>query len=191
MIDVIVYDIEIRKCIPDKGKPLDPDLKYCGGWNDYDGMGIAVVCAIDTRDKVPRVFLRDNLPSFFELIKDRCVAGFNNHGFDDPLIRANGGIIDRSYDLLAALRVAAGEPPEYTYGVTKRGRSCDAVAKANNVLRKSDDGANAPIMWQQGRYGAVIDYCLRDVVIEYTLITSLPRLIDPVTGTTLELEMPV
>jgi hypothetical protein len=51
-------------------------------------------------------------------------------------------------------------------------------------------GDLAPVEWQRGNRGAVIDYCMRDVMLLWRLIEKLPELIDPVTGKTVSLELP-
>jgi len=185
--DIVVYDIEIVKCIPDRKKPNDPTLEYCGGWNDREGMGISVLCAFDTREQMPRIFLADNLPEFAKLIEGRTVAGFNNQGFDDPLLAANGITVGDSYDLCYEMRAAVGEPREFKFGVTKGGRRLDDLANANLGVQKSMHGELAPVEWQRGNRGAVIDYCMRDVMLTWRLIEKLPSLIDPVTGKTVTL----
>ena len=188
--DIVVYDIEIVKCIPDRKKPNDPTLEYCGGWNDRSGMGISVLCAFDTREQMPRIFLADNLAEFGKLIEGRTVAGFNNQGFDDPLLAANGITVGDSYDLCYEMRAAVGEPRAFTFGVTKGGRRLDDLANANLGAQKSMHGDLAPVEWQRGNRGAVIDYCMRDVMLTWRLIEKLPSLIDPVTGKTVTLAMP-
>lgn len=189
--DMIVYDTEIVRCIPDRNKPRDPTLEYCEGWKDFVGMGISVLCAIDLRDRIPRVFMKDNFDQFSEWARGRIVAGFNNHDFDDPLARAHGIEIEHSFDLLRAVRLACGEPGVYTRGVTKAGRSVNAMARVNlGGMQKSEDGAQAPVLWQRGQVGRVVDYCLRDVSIEARLIWKLPTLIDPLTGDELAVEYP-
>jgi hypothetical protein len=44
------------------------------------------------------------------------------------------------------------------------------------------DGALAPEKWQRGRFGEVIDYCMKDVFLTARLVSMLPELIDPNTG---------
>lgn len=186
----IVYDIEIARCIPDRGKPNAPDLSYCLGWDDHAGMGIAVLCAFDLLDGMPHVFLADNLDAFATLIDGRTVAGFNNRGFDDKLLAANDITVGASWDLLCALRLAVGEPETFTRGVTKGGRTLDALASVNLGVTKSMDGGLAPVEWQRGNRGAVIDYCLRDVMLTVALLRKLPTLIDPVTRVTVQVDGP-
>ena len=43
------------------------------------------------------------------------------------------------------------------------GYGLDACCNANGIGSKTGNGALAPIDWQQGRIGSVIDYCLQDI----------------------------
>lgn len=191
--DVIVYDVEIVKCIPDKNAPRDPALEYCKGWNDYAGMGFSIVAAWDLSDGplgMPHIYMRDNLAAFARLIDNRIVAGFNTNGFDDKLMAAHGVKV-QSYDLLAELRAACGEPRQYVYGKTAKGRTLDDVARVNlDGMQKSGHGAHAPVAWQRGCVGEVVDYGLRDVALEVALVLRLPTLIDPVSMKPVRLAMP-
>lgn len=189
-LDLIVYDIEIVKCIPDYKKPNEAGLEYCGGWDDHANMGISVLCAYDTRAQAPRIFLQDNLPVFAKFIEGRTVAGFNNHGFDDKLLAANGITVGASYDLCAEMRVAVGEPRAFTRGITKGGRTLDNIAGINLNLQKTMSGSLAPVAWQRGQHGEVIDYCMRDVMLTVALIEKTPGLIDPVSGQHVTVQRP-
>lgn len=189
-LDLVVYDIEIHRCIPDRGAAREPDLEYCAGWDDHANMGIAVLTAFDTITRDPRVFCADNLDEFARLIDGRCVAGFNNRGFDDRLLAANGIQVAASFDLLCAVRAAVGEPETYTRGVTRAGRSLDAFAECNLGVRKPMSGALAPVQWQRGKRGAVIDYCMGDTMKTARLIQRLPSIVDPVTRETITVPTP-
>lgn len=188
--DVVVYDIEIQRCIPDRGKPRDPALQYCEGWNDHAGMGISVIAAYDFHARAFRVFLEDNLADFAQLISGRIAAGFNIRGFDNKLLAANGVEVGEHFDALCAIRAAAGEPENYTPGRSRAGRKLDDVCRVNFGDTKSGEGSLAPVWWQQGRRGKVIDYCLKDVLLEARLIRRIPTIIDPVTGATLNVQAP-
>jgi len=178
----IVYDIEIVKAIPDRKVAPIPGIEYCAGWQDFQGMGIAVLCATDVQERVPRVFLEDNLADFAVWSKDAVLCGHSNHGFDDEIVRALGlWTAAGSYDILRHLRAAVGEPMDFTPGVTKGGRKVNDLARLNLGIEKSMDGAQAPVRWQQGHRGEVIDYCLRDVSIELALFDLRSRMVDPVT----------
>jgi hypothetical protein len=186
-LDVVVYDIEIKKCIPDRGKQNDASLQYCNGWGDHAGMGIAVLAAYDTREGIPRVFCEDNLDEFQKLIAGRTVAGFNNIGFDEKVLLAHGIHVTASYDLMCEVRAALGLPRSGPGGA---GRKLDELARVNLGVQKSMSGALAPVQWQRGKIGEVIDYCLRDVMLTLALLERCPDLVDPVTGDLLEVKMP-
>lgn len=190
-LDLVVYDAEIIKGVPNPREKRLDDIEYCEGWHDHANMGLSVLGAIDLREGRPRVFLEDNLDEFRELIHERNVIGFNNAAFDNALLKAHGIEIDpaRCFDLLIMMRRAVGEPDVYTKGVTAAGRSLDAIARANLGVSKSGKGDLAPVLWQRGKRGAVIDYCLNDVAITARLVRRLPTLIDPVTGKTVDMPM--
>lgn len=189
---VVVYDCEIKKAIPDKKRPRDPALAYCEGWGDHVGMGISVIAAVDVESMMPRVFFGDNLAAFAEFTRDAILAGHSNHDFDDKLLRANGLYTAAgSWDILRKLRKAVGEPEGFVGGVTKAGRKVNDCARVNlNGLQKSDDGANAPELYQRNKIGELVDYCLRDVSIEVQLFLRRGAFVDPITGRIVCLEEP-
>lgn len=183
-LDAIVYDAEIVNCVPTSDEPRDPDLAYCQGWNDKAGMGVAVVAAIDLWTGQPRIFLEDNLAEFAAMVATRFhLIGFNSKSFDDPLLAAAGVSVTTTYDLKLEFFKALGQRLKSYKG----GRTLDAIAAANLGEQKSMKGALAPVLWQRGQKGQVIDYCLKDVFLTARLIHKLPALIDPVTGQTVTL----
>ena len=169
----VVYDCEIVKAIPSSKEPVVPGVMYCGGWTDFAGMGVSVICAYEYEYDRCRVFLRDNFPEFAELAcASDVVIGFNNGGFDDKLVEANLDLVippQKSYDLLSEIWVASGLGRRFA-GPQYGGFGLDACAKANGLPAKSGDGALAPVLWQQGKTGQVIDYCLRDVWLTKKLV---------------------
>ena len=154
-------------------------------------MGIACLCAYDLLAERAHVFMRDNLPDFIRLIDGRRVMGWNNHRFDDPLCAANGIAIapDNSLDLFALVARAAGIPD----GERPSGLGLDAVCRANGIPGKTGDGASAPLLYQTGQYGKLIDYCLGDVHATlrlYRLIAKDGGCVDPRNGQWLSIEIP-
>ena len=161
---MLVYDIEIIRAIPGR-EPREDGVEYCNGWDDHANMGVSVACAFDYVDMRWRVFCGDNLQEFSELCARRDVlVSFNGLGFDNKVLRASGVAIDdeKCYDLLVAIWLAAGLGPKFVYP-SHAGYGLDAVCAANFGTRKSGDGARAPVQWQRGEIGSVIDYCLNDV----------------------------
>lgn len=184
--DALIYDCEVVNCIPNWGEELDPNLKYCSGWDDFDGMGISVIGAYDFRQDRYRIFLEDNFQEFQKLVDDRkAIIGFNSLCFDDKLCEAHGLKVSTTYDLLAEVRVASGQPRYYVKGVTRGGYSLEKLTWANLGYGKSGSGSLAPELWQRGQQGAVIDYCLQDVEITRRLFDRRLTLTDPTNGETL------
>lgn len=167
---MMVYDAEIINAIPTKGAAPVPGVSYCQGWGDHVGMGVSVIAAY-VWDQGYRIFLADNMHEFRELAEspETLCVGFNNHAFDDVLVRRCLGINlgeHRSWDLLRAVRVARGQDPGYIAG----GPNLDSLARANFLPGKSGAGAFAPNLWQQGKIGQVIDYALNDCMQTKKLI---------------------
>lgn len=191
---IMVYDAEILNAIPEKNVAPVAGIRYCKGWGDHVGMGVSVICAYVLGGSGYRVFLEDNLGEFKALAEDRetlCV-GFNNRVFDDTLCRMalNINIHEhRSWDLLRAVRVARGQDPGYIAG----GPNLDQLCKANFLPGKNGGGAFAPILWQLGKHGQVIDYCLNDVIQLKKLIELVQagRLRDHESGRILNVTLPV
>ena len=172
---MLVYDCEIEKAIPPrKDEARKRDVEYCEGWRDFKGMGITVITAYDSLENQFRVFLKDNLQIFQNLVNyhksiGSPIAGFNSIAFDDKLCEANGLEVKTDYDLLVEEWKADGLGPTFS-PATHGGYGLDATLKANGIAPKSGHGALAPIQWQQGEYGSVIDYCLGDTTKTWTVI---------------------
>ena len=168
---MIVYDLEIKKAILSAGQDPTPGIEYCNGWKDHKGQGISVLCAYDYAQVRYRVFCGDNLCEFQNMVKDTLVVGFNSQYFDDRVCAAHGLDVKTGYDVLREIYIALGlEPWPSKYGPEYRGYSLDAMAEANGFGAKSDKGALAPVAWQRGRVGHVVDYCLNDVRITKALV---------------------
>lgn len=174
---MLIYDIEIRNAIPDGDSAPLPGITYCEGWTDYRGMGIGVIGCWDYAADRPRIFCSDNLEEFGKLIASHdCVVGFNNHRFDDQILAAHGCELPhaKSYDILQEVWRSLGE--------RRMGYSLSALCYANFRVSKDTGGALAPVQWQQGQVGTVVDYCLKDIHLTKRLLDRIIRkgtLIDP------------
>lgn len=163
----LIYDIEILKAIPDKKGGRLEGIEYCEGWSDHQAMGFSVVGVYDVVCDRYRVFLKDNLSDFAELLRERdTYVSFNGIGFDNKVLahHMSPALLpeEKCYDILRELWVGDGLAPEFKYP-THAGYGLGDTCYANFGLSKSGDGASAPIDWQEGRYGTVIDYCLNDI----------------------------
>jgi len=207
MRDIIFYDIEIKKAIPDRNGGRLPAIEYCEGWYDHKNMGITTIGIYNFTREMPAVICEDNIKDFERMLKGNAwMIGFNNINFDNKVIDAAWGVeVPREicFDLLQAVWEAAGLPipgtlvnGEQVQFDPKRhgGYGLDACAMANFSEGKSGDGATAPVDWQRGNYGKVISYCLRDVMLTFKLwrrMINLGEIVHPkIRGGTLRIELP-
>lgn len=167
---MLVYDCEIARAIPAKNTLPIRGIRYCEGWRDFEGMGIACIAVYDYKTDDVRVFCYDNLSSFQDLVDARSVVvGYYNWNFDDPLVEAHGVRIpeEKSYDLYREIYKAHG----YSFAKREHGLKLGDCARVNlNGRDKTDDPAMAPVNWQRGLVGTVIDYCIQDVMMVRDLL---------------------
>lgn len=170
---MILFDCEIQNLIPAQGQAQDAAYRYCNGWGDFDGMEVAVICTYDFLSQETGVWMKDNLAEFGCQIRNRTTIGYNNLNFDDKLLAANGLKAGRSADLLAMIRAKKEKKGA--------GYSLNNMALANGISPKSGHGSLAPILWQEGKIGELINYCLHDIEITKRLIEKarLTPLKDP------------
>jgi hypothetical protein len=177
---MIVIDVEIKKAILGRGETPVPGIEYCGGWRDFENMGISCVCTHDIVTHRSRVFLAEDLVELAAYLHGKPTAGFNTKRFDLPLLRKHGVGIDfgpaadgMHYDMLEQIWLALGLNPDKFVPKTHGGWGLDAVCQATLGIAKTGNGALAPVWWQQGQRGQVIDYCLNDVWMEGQLLSHI------------------
>jgi hypothetical protein len=187
-VKYFIYDAEILKCIPAKGKPFDPDLEYCKGWRDFQGMGVSCVAGVSSLGDSVIWDSRETLPldQWFPL--EIPIVGFNSKSFDDKLMVVNGVSVQTDYDLLEEIRLAAFGSIRWQGTPRGRSYSLERLGEANGCP-KTGSGELAPKLWQRGQYEAVFQYCLNDVKITQILLEKglEGTLIDPNTGSLLKL----
>jgi hypothetical protein len=180
-MNALIYDLEIIKAVHDRKAAREPGIDYCAGWEDHANMGVSVIGCWDIQEQRMRVFCADNF------------VGFNSIPFDNAVLRTIG--IDlpepKCYDLLREIWAAEGLGPKFVYP-THAGYGLDAVCKANGFGGKTGYGGTAPVLWQQGKIGAVIDYCLQDINLTRTVFKEAISngIKSPVTGKTIVLRSP-
>lgn len=180
---MIIIDVEIKKAILARGEIPIEGIEYCGGWRDFEGMGIACICTYDLDTNLSRVFLEEDLNALVDYLYSKHTAGFNTKRFDLPLLQGNDFFVDETkhYDILEEIWIAQGLNPDKFYAKTHGGWGLDAVCQATLGTAKTGHGALAPVWWQQGKRGKVIDYCLNDVWMEAQLLLHIAKGI-PVTN---------
>lgn len=174
---MIVLDVEIKKAILGRGETPIEGIEYCKGWRDFEGMGIACVCTYDINTHLSRAFRfdeEDQKHAFENYISGEPTAGFNTRRFDNTLLHHHGVDVEKiggeHYDILEEIWIALGLNPDKFYPKTHGGWGLDAVCQATLGIAKTGHGALAPVWWQQGKQGKVIDYCLNDVWMEAQLL---------------------
>ena len=166
----LFYDVEIARAIEVEGEERFQGVDYCEGWEDFAGMGVAVLCAYDEVEKRYFVFLEDGLKEFEKLAAERYVIGFNSIKFDDNVLAAAGIEVRTDYDLFVEVQRAAGLPEgSQEHGIY----SLNKMAYRNGLPLKTGWGKYAPVQWQRGEKSSVINYCLHDVYLLRELVKLL------------------
>ena len=185
----LIYDIEIVKAIPTKESRIE-GIEYCQSWTDYIGMGIAVI-GFKWNDE-PADYCK-NVDEFRHLLEqvydEECsLIGFNSKAFDDKVLEDNYLVLETDYDLLEQVRIAAGFKAHFQSVPRGYSYKLDALAKANGMA-KTESGAMAPVLWQQGEHDRVRDYVKVDCEITSAILDLglAGELIDPNTGNKLQL----
>lgn len=173
------HDVDTARCLR-----TDKDRQYSPiGWKNYGTLGISIGCTWDCQAGTPTFFDRENYLTLLEHLDATrpLLVTFNGKTFDVPLLM---GLY--VYDYSEAER---GNPLAYLQddslhhydildeiwkidheGKAIRGlNSLGALAAANGLTPKAMDGATAPLLWSQGRYADVINYCLGDVLLTKAL----------------------
>lgn len=173
---IIVLDAEIKKLIRNKDEKLLEGLEYCDGWQDHAGMGISVLGVYNYEDGRYRTFMSDNLGELQSLI-DRAdfVVGYNIIKFDGPLLANNGINIppEKYFDILVEIWRASGLSCEYDKENHSGFHLAQTIEENISGACKTGNGADAPVLWQQGRIGQLIDYCMSDVFLTKKLMDSI------------------
>lgn len=198
---VVVYDIEIKNLIPDRDGRIEINPKtgqpyqYCDGWHDHAGMGIGVLAAWDCLGKVASFYDESNLDEFAKLIEQReLVTGFNIVKFDNRVLAAHGIEIPsyKVFDPYRETLIAKGFDPDDESRRPPSGRKLDDFASVNFGIRKLENGADAPKLYQQGKFLRVLNYCHHDTMLELRVFERARRnqLIDPLTREVVRLNVP-
>ncbi len=191
---MIIYDIEIKKAILMKGEVAKSGIEYCDGFHDHKSMGISVINAYEWETGRYRCFMDDNMHLVPKVMEEHdIIVGFNNYNFDNRVLLASGVITleqfqqiqAKTYDILQEIWKSVEDSTEYTEVFDYRvhaGYGLDACIKANlPTYGKTGHGALAPVDFQKGNFGNLIDYCLGDVwltkmllelILDHGLITN-------------------
>lgn len=159
--NIIVYDLEIKNVIDGK------EVK----WSTPEKMGISVGCAFDYRDYKYRVFMDDNMQELVDRMNEpsTVIVAFNHIQFDNNLLRKSGYDLKPDSELLNYDMMLVSKKGANTTNPFHKGFRLDDHLKHLKLPMKTANGAMAPVWWQEGKIGTVIDYCLNDVTQEKSL----------------------
>ncbi len=155
-------------------------VEQVGGWKNVGKLGIGV-CAIlrEPRDSYTLYGQADICAIRNAIIQADEVCGYNIWGFDLPLIFEMGKkefwescfakqIAPKIYDLFRLVCLGLGRTPD---APPPTGYDCDTLAFETLGERKTEDGREAPGMFQRGEFCRLHSYCLNDVRLESKLVT--------------------
>lgn len=194
----LLFDIEIAKAILGRGEQPIEGIEYCGGFHDHAGCGISCVGAYDYHQERTRIFAADNMSEFQAIIREYdLLVTFNGINFDNPVVMASGlefGPTVKHYDILRELWISDGLNPDAFNPSTHGGYGLDRCVEVNFGLRKTGNGALAPVWFQRGLIGRLHDYCLADVWLEkklFDLVIADKPVINPKSGQPVTLPNPL
>lgn len=157
--NVVIYDLEIKNNID--GREIT--------WDDHDKMGLSTLVSFDSFDNRFHIYMDDNIQQFIERIigdpetkTGPYIVTFNGKHFDDKVLHHCTNIEyptpltdARHIDLLEKIKKVTG-------GRAKLDDVLSETLGPDSV--KSGSGAFAPQMWQEKRYGELLDYNLVDTL---------------------------
>lgn len=165
-----VFDLEIIRAIPNKNEPPLPGVMYCKHWGDHSNMGISVLCAARPDGSDMQTFIGDpfvpvntlggSLMDFYTLVRSaEMLVSYGGRNFDAKVLASRGIhlVPSRHLDLLYEVKKAIKNQ-------APKGWTLSDASSRIGFEGKVYDGAQAPIDWQKGLHGRVIDYCKSDVL---------------------------
>lgn len=165
---VLTFDIETKKLASE-----------VGGWNNKHKMGVACLVVLDSKDSIYRVFSPDDVPgteplegviNLFDnaLNEGSVINGYNILDFDFKVLEHEIGIKNLSQKYKRII-VDTMKHIEKKLGFRV---PLAILAELNFNEFKLMDAKDAPKEWKKGNYQKVIDYCKKDVDLEYKLYTK-------------------
>ena len=170
---IAVFDLEIKK----------PIESLTDGWRSHNEMGVSCLVLFDYEAMRYRVFDDQNIAEAIAILWTYdWVVGFNTVGFDWKVVKATypndipmSPRQSRDFDILREIWKSLGVDPDNFKPATHGGYKLDDVAFDTVMMRKTGNGAEAPLLFEKGRWAELLDYCIEDVRIERTLFEFVVR----------------
>jgi hypothetical protein len=175
--DYYALDVEIAKEV--KSVP--------GGWNNPEAMGFGSAVVYGKKEDRYWFFVHnEGRDAMIKLLNGRHVVSFNGIKFDSRVVLDNdralfpseglvmkGPVAWANYDILAEYVVTrfnlhdveAAEKKLGERGIHDGTFNLDALCRHTLGCGKSGHGAEAPLLYQAGKFGELLEYNLQDVRI--------------------------
>lgn len=173
MIGRIILDVESAKTV-----------EQVGGWGNVGKLGIGVAAVFREYQESYRLYGSGDWLALRQTILNADeICGYNIWGFDLPLIWEMGKkefwqsdiakvIRPKVYDLFRLVCLGLGRTPD---SPPPAGFDCDTLAMETLGEGKTEDGKEAPLMYQRGEFCRLHTYCMNDVRLERNLVTFAKR----------------
>lgn len=172
--NIVVFDLEIQKAIVTEDREIDPEWEVAG-WGEANSTLISVAYLYDY--SVGKYLAYDQwtlLPLAQRLSEADVVVGHNHIKFDYGVLNGHIDIIFgedsgkykvksspvRDFDIMMQLKKANGGQWN-----GKGNFSLDSVGEKTCGINKSGHGSDAPMLWREGRYAELYNYCRDDVAV--------------------------
>lgn len=155
----LILDLEIQRSIEETP----------GGWDATDVLGVSVAVVYNVGEDRYTIYGEHDLDTLrTHLLAAQRVTTFNGYKFDLPVIwglpqrERVDALQQTSDDLLRRIWQGLGLDPD-VFTKEHGGWGLDAVCRQTLGRGKIGNGAEAPRLYQQGRWVELINYCLEDV----------------------------
>jgi DEAD/DEAH box helicase domain-containing protein len=151
-MDTLVFDVETSNFFTDPGV----------GWNNFDALHVSTVGVYSYAESRYACFDEPELPALAEMMRNaRLLVGFSINRYDIPVLQAHFDRLKLGLNLYAKDRLDLLDEIEVTAG---RRISLNLLAQANLGCGKlGAGGAEAGLLYREGRMEELRAYCLRDV----------------------------
>ncbi|TSC82644.1 MAG: DEAD/DEAH box helicase domain-containing protein [Parcubacteria group bacterium Gr01-1014_20] len=154
-MDTIVFDIETKNFF------TDPEV----GWNNYEALKISVVGVYSYAQDKYLVFDENEIEKLGELLRGaERLVGFSMNRYDVPVLQAHFLALPVTRDIDLWKMERSDLLDEIEMGTGKR-ISLSRLAEVNLGEAKKSSGAEAIVMYKEGRIEDLKRYCLEDVRI--------------------------
>lgn len=160
---------------------------HADGWNAKANFGVSCAGLFDLKDRRLKLYWGDSPEEMGELgerlHRADYVVGFNHVDFDLPVLEGHFKSkmvpvpqVHCNIDMMQLIFDAIRSTNKRLRGgdwIQIKGNKLDALLKANGLMTKSGNGAEAPKLYKTGRFGKLMSYQSDDIRCEFSLLRYL------------------